>query len=253
MQIDYCSPPALVHASAHRPDHGYNTCAVPPGTRCATCGADTALIAPQAVHLAQIETPTTANHGDFFRFGSRHVCAGCAWLFNAGKGRPGNYLATPGRFELTVISLESVVEDKRPWLTVLRELQHLPADTPMTGVMTTDVKPRLWPRARLATRGAAGLYVHVPDWDISEWRQFDLNACLAAIDTMLPILAAGYAKASLWFGLLRDHARAARDPAQAMAWEAALRPIRQQPHFVPALVAAGVTKETKNGKSPRRA
>lgn len=252
MQNDCCSPSDLAWRSAGKPSHGYRTEKVPADTRCATCGAYTVLIDDQAVHLGEIETPTTANHADFFRFGSRHVCAGCAWLFNAGKGRPGNYVSVPGRFELTVISLESVVEDKRPWLTVLRDLQALPHDTPMTGVMTTDVKPRLWPRSRLATRGAAGLYVHVPDWDISEWRPFDLDACLSAIDTMLPVLAAGYAKASLFFGLMRDHARAARDPAQALRWEAELRQLREQPHFVPALIAAGVTKEAKHGKSPRK-
>lgn len=83
-------------------------------TVCATCAA----AITHGVPLTQIETPTTANHADYFRFGSKHVCPACAWLFDAGKGRPGNYIATPGRMEYAVISLESVVTDKRPWLRI---------------------------------------------------------------------------------------------------------------------------------------
>lgn len=250
MQKYCCSHTALAWGASGRPEHGYTLSVTPYGTRCATCGVDVYTVDEFAVHISDIETPTTANHADFFRFGSQHVCAACAWLFNAGKGRPGNYIATPNRFELTVISVESVVMDKRPWLTVLDELKKLPADTPVAGVMTTDVKPRLWPRVRLATRGAFGLYIHVPDWDVSEFRSFDLGECLRTIDTLLPMLAAGYAKASLFFGLLRDNARASRDPAQAMAWEALLQPLRTTPHFIPALIAAGVTKEVKNAIKP---
>lgn len=215
-------------------------------TVCATCAATIAAGVP----LAQIETPSTADHANYFRFGSKHVCAACAWLYAAGKGRPGNYIATPGRMEYTVISLESVVEHKRPWIEVLADIAELPAATVVAGVMTTDVKPRLWPRVRLATVGRFGLYVHAPDYDVSEWRQFSLAACLDLVDVMVEPLVAGYAKASLYHGLLRDHARASRDLARAMAWDSRLLPHRGQPHFLPALIAAGVTKEQKHDVKP---
>jgi hypothetical protein len=195
------------------------------------------------VRLAEIETPTTANHADYFRFGSQHACDACAWLYAAGKGRPGNYIATRTRMEHMVISLNSVVTDKRPWLAALTEIAVLPADTPIAGVMTTDVKPRLWPRVRLATIARFGLYVHAPDYDASEYRVFDLRACLSLIDMMLAPLDAGFAKQSLYHGLLRDHARTAKDPARALTWDATLAPQRGQPHFLPALIAAGVTKD----------
>lgn len=215
-------------------------------TLCATCAAPIT----SGVPLAQIETPTTANHADYFRFGSKHVCQACAWLYAAGKGRPGNYIATTGRMEYAVISLESVVTDKRPWIEVLADVAAMPPETPVAGVMTTDVKPRLWPRVRLATCGNFGLYVHAPDYDVSEWRGFSLAACLDLIGIMVKPLAAGYAKASLYHGLLRDYARASRDPARALAWDATLAPHRSQPHFLPALIAAGVTKETKQDVKP---
>lgn len=230
--------------AARRPDHPYDEESV--STICATCAATIT----SGVPLAQIETPTTANHADYFRFGSKHVCPACAWLYAAGKGRPGNYIATPDRMEYCVISLESVVEDKRPWIEVLADVAALPTDTPVAGVMTTDVKPRLWPRVRLATVDRFGLYVHAPDYDVSEWREFSLTDCLDLIGHMLHPLASGYAKASLYYGLLRDHARASRDPVRAMAWDASLAAHRGQPHFLPALIAAGVTKETKKDVKP---
>ena len=187
-------------------------------TVCATC----AIPITDGIPLSEIETPTTANHADYFRFGSKHVCHACAWLYAAGKGRPGNYIATPGRLEYAVISLESVVEDKRPWIEILQDLVAMPADTVVTGVMTTDVKPRLWPRARLATIGRFGLYVHAPEYDASEWVDFDLRACVGLIRLMTEPMMAGYAKASLYHGLLRDYARSTRDPLRALEWERAL-------------------------------
>lgn len=238
------SPSQHTWTVAGSPAHPYTE--EPASTVCATCAAPIT----SGVPLVQIETPTTANHADYFRFGSKHVCPACAWLFAAGKGRPGNYIATPGRMEYTVISLESVVADKRPWIEVLADVATMPPDAPVAGVMTTDVKPRLWPRVRLATVARFGLYLHAPDYDVSEYRDFSLPACLDLIGQMIAPLTAGYAKASLYHGLFRDHARTARDPARALGWDALLAPHRSQPHFLPALIAAGVTKETKRDVKP---
>jgi len=101
---------ATLHAwaAAGRPPPPYD--AAPAAGHCATCGAETTA----GVSLDQIETPTTSGHADLFRFGSQHVCPGCSWLFAAGKGRPGNYIAYGQRLEYTVISLESVVDHARP-------------------------------------------------------------------------------------------------------------------------------------------
>lgn len=225
--------------AAGQPAHPYKEEAI--SSRCATCGDSLAVGVP----LADIETPTMANHADYFCYGTKHVCRACAWFFTIGKGRPGNFLACGDRLEYLVISLESVVADKRPWLTALSELAGLPPETLVTGVMTTDVKPRLWPRARLATVGSFGLYVHAPDYDVSGWREFELSACIATIEVMRGPLRAGYAKTSLYHGLFRDYARACRDPAQAAEWDKHLARHRQAAHFLPALIAAGTTQEEK--------
>lgn len=54
--------------AAGRPDHGYASSDA--GGPCATCAAP---LASGAVALSEIETPTTANHADLFRFGARQV------------------------------------------------------------------------------------------------------------------------------------------------------------------------------------
>lgn len=211
---------------------------------CATCGSE---IEGDAVHVGEIDNPTFSNHADFFRFEGKHVCPACAWLYGAGKGKPGNYIATPESMEFTVISMDSVVASKRPWAIVLAELAGLPKATPVTGVMTTDVKPRLWPRARTATIGRFGLYIHCPDYDVSEWRNFDLSECLGIIEAISPMLAAGFSKASLWFGLFRDYTRTAKSIDAAWAWESQLITLRASPAFLPALIAAGVKKGEAHG------
>lgn len=231
------SAPYFAWVSSGEPDHGLGRDTV--SSVCACCGIEIEI----GVAIKAIESPTTSNHADFFRFNSAHVCDGCAWLFTSGKGKPGNYIATPRGIEYAVISLESVVEYKRPWLVILRELADMPGDTQVTGVMTTDVKPRLWPRSRLATVDSFGLYLHVGDYDVSEYRAFSLRACIDLIQFMTEPLTAGFTKASIYHGLLRDYARSSRNLSKTIEWEATLVQHRQKAHFMPALIAAGVTKE----------
>ncbi len=229
----------LAWRAAGNPSHGLP--AIEGAFVCATCAIET----PRCVPLDAIETPTTSDHANVFRHSRDGVCEGCAWLFMAGKGRPGNYVATPDGIEYTVISLESVVTDKRPWLPVLRELATLTPDTLVCGVMTTDVKPRLFHKTRIATVGAFGLYVHALDYDVSEFVAFDLRECITAIDTITAALRRGFAKRAVKFGLLTDYARAMAAPEETMDIERLLAPMRASPAFLPALIAGGVTKEDK--------
>ena len=221
------------------PPHPYSEDTI--DTWCATCGEPTSTGIP----LAQIETPTTSAHADLFRFGTRHVCPACAWLFAAGKGKPGNYMAVGDKYESLVISIDSVVTDKLPWRDALRKTAVMPPDTAIAGLMTTDVKPRLWPRVKLASVGHFGLYIHCPDYDVSEWRFFDLQECIALIDEIEEVLAIGFAKASAYYGLTRDYARTIRSPEKTLALESRLATQRQSPHFLPALIAAGVNRKEK--------
>lgn len=207
---------------------------------CATCAAEI----NQGVPIGKIENPTFSQHADFLRY-SKHVCSGCAWLYWAGKGKPGNFVAAGDSYQQLVISHESVVEDKEPWYTALQRIAQMPPETLACGVLTTDVKPRLWPRTKLSTVGNFGLYVHAPDYDLSAFVDFDLADCLSISELMRDPLVAGYSKTSIYHGLLTDFNRSSKDPAKSLGWESQLNQNRRNPAFIPALLISGVTKEEK--------
>lgn len=214
---------------------------------CATC----AVGIEQGVPISKIENPAFSQHADFMRY-SKHVCAGCAWLYWAGKGKPGNFIASGNQYQQLVISHESVVEDKEPWHTVLHRIAMMPTETLACGVLTTDVKPRLWPRTKLATVGNFGLYVHAPDYDLSAFIDFALADCLSISALMRDPLVSGYSKTSIYHGLLTDFARSSKDPASALGWETQLNQHRRNPAFIPALLISGVTKEDKKDVRSQR-
>ncbi len=232
----------LIWQSAGLPEQKHQT-EVAAG-RCMICGTE---IDGRAVPVKRIIKSTTVGDSQLFRFRqATHFCIPCAWLMEIGKGRPGNFIASePTGFELAVISVESVVQDKRPWLHIVRDLVKLPPETPITGVLTTDVKIRLWHRCQIATIGDFGLYIHALDYDVSEWRRFDLDDLCRTIADLIPILRAGYAKSAIYHSLFNDYKRASRDPAETLRLESTLARLRNRPEFLPALLMAGVTKEEK--------
>lgn len=209
---------------------------------CGTCG--TLIFAnDRAVAISSIDNKAFSERHESFKYPSLYICQACAWLYGAGRSKPGNFFCTPGQFEQTVISLDSVVEDKRPWLHVLKEAVSFPSSTPCAGVLTTDVKPRLWPRAQMSSIGNFGLFVHAPDYDTSHFISFDLQECLQIIELVRPALLAGFAKASLYHGLLRDYQRFFKNPETALSVEQSISELRKSPAFLPAILMAGVTKE----------
>jgi len=52
---------------------------------CATCASEIS----GGVPISKIENPTFSQNADYLRFGT-HVCQACAWLYWAGKGKPGS-------------------------------------------------------------------------------------------------------------------------------------------------------------------
>lgn len=207
---------------------------------CATCAIEIS----SGIPINKIENPTFSQNADFLRFGA-HVCQACAWLYWAGKGKPGNFIAAGDKYSHLVISHESVVEDKEPWHSLLHRISTYADDAIICGVLTTDVKPRLWPRTKLATIGNFGLYIHAPDYDISTFINFDLYKCLEISGLMKAPLISGYSKSSIYHGILSDYARSSKDIECAMRMESKLSTCRADPAFLPALLISGVTKEEK--------
>lgn len=213
------------------------------GSICSTCGDD---ICGSGALVSSFDNSSFSERQESFRYKSKHVCIGCAWLYGAGPSKPGNFFSTSSRYEQTVMSTDSVVKDKRPWMDVLREAAQLPPETLCTGVLTTDVKPRLWPRAQVASIGSFGLFVHAPDYDVSSWIDFDLIECLDTINIVLPALELGFAKTSLYHGLLRDFGRFSKHQDESLAMEYAISEVRGSPAFLPAILIAGITKKGRN-------
>lgn len=197
---------------------------------CATCGQHTR----QAVNQNDINNPTFSQHGDFLK--GEWVCPACTFMYRQGKARPGNYLAIEGHgFNYLAISAEG---DKKSWNEMLADLVKLPKNTKVTGVLTTDVKPRLFPRAQLATVGDFGLYIHAGDYDVSEYRDFDLDDCLQAIDLINEALSLKFTKGSIASNLFDYFKIATKDLAVTQDLELRLSKIRDNPAFIPALIIA---------------
>ena len=209
---------------------------------CATCGAPLEM----GVHHKRINSPTFSQHADYFRY-SNHVCVACAWLYGLGRARPGNFLVVGNRVWWPVISPDSETDDRPTWMRAFREASRMEARLPVTGVITTDVKPRLWPRARVASVSAFGIYVHAPEYDVSEWVEFDLARLIDAVDEIRHALKMGFSKTDVFLGLWRNFKRMKQWGKEGVEVEKKLSALRHEAYFVPALVAAGVKKEEKRG------
>lgn len=241
------SAPQLLWKNAGRPPHKYEE--EPYGGPCATCGADT----EHGVPTEEVNNPTFSNHADFFRYGT-HVCRACAWLYGDPKRAHRNVIALGGKILWPMISLDSATEERPSWREVFRRiLPGCPPDSFVCGVMTTDPKPRNWPHMRLSSAARPALYVHAPDYDTSCVIEIDPEALLSCMGAIEEALSLGFPKSRIYAGLLSDYARAKRNIKEVMRLEKALREIRKEEEFVPALLAAGLTKEEKERAKSGRA
>lgn len=216
---------------------------------CATCG----IALSAGVPLTQFVGETYSQPADFVGFGS-HVCGACAWWHSETKQRHRAWLVAGDTLWWPILSVETAAataDPQRPaWRDVLRHVATLPPATPLAGLLTSDPKPRLWPRVRASTVGRALLYVHStgdksPVGEVSTLLALELPRLVACLDLMQPLLAAGWPKRVIWQGLLTDFTRASRAMVAALREEQALARVRALPEFAVALLAAGVTKEER--------
>ena len=177
----------------------------PCGGRCATCAIpiDAGVPFEPRRGAAGINNKTFYGHAEYARWGT-HVCAACAWLYGDPKRTHRGVLGVGGRGWWPTIS--KPVDGRPLWRDVLADVgaerSALSPETPMSGVLTTDTKPRLWPRAEAATIGSPGLYVHAPDYNWSQATRFDWSGIRAALAAVDAARAAGATKHAIWHGLL---------------------------------------------------
>lgn len=209
---------------------------------CATCG----LAITEGVSHQRINQESFSQQGDFFQYGS-HVCAGCAWLYTDAHSKHRSLLVVGDTLEWPLLSVDAAAESGRPsWLEALRRLDGLPPDTPQAGVLTTDPKPRFWPRMREGTAATPVLYVHAPDYDLSGRVRVPVSRLLLVADLVLAALALGFTKRTILHSLYHDYRRMLAAGPQAIAVEGALAEWRADPAFVPALLIAGLRKEERD-------
>ena len=233
------SAPQLIWRNSKEPAHKY----VEEDTEgyCATCAAPIST----GVGTEQINNPTFANHSEFFKFGT-HVCRACAWLYGDPKRTHRNVLAVGDELWWPMISRESATEERPSWMELFRRLENLPPETPMCGVLTTDPKPRNWPRMRLSTAQNPGLYIHAPDYDIAVFRVLDIATVLGISMHVRTALLAGFSKLDIYHGLTRNYKRFVKSYREVRYTESALKQYREMPEFVPALLVTQITKEEKD-------
>lgn len=249
------SAPQLLWSAAGEPAHKYLE-ETTDGS-CATCAAP---LDGLGISTEAVNNPTFSSHSEFFRYGT-HVCRACAWLYGDPKRTHRNVLALPGGVWWPMISVESATPSRPSWLEVLSRLTHCSPETPVAGVLTTDPKPRNWPRMRLSTVGAFGLYVHAPSFDVSEYRTLDLEALAEMTEPILAAQALGFtrytrrgksqAPGPIHSGLHRDYQRFREVYEEASELETALESARGQPEFVPAVLITQLTKAKKGVKDER--
>lgn len=250
MSVETLSAPHLIWRAAGEPAHKYAEEAY--AGPCATCGAS---CAGAGVNTEEVNSPTFANHAEFFKFGS-HVCRACAWLYGDPKRTHRNVLCVGDELWWPMISAESATEERPSWSDLFFQIYSQPEwtpDAPFCGVLTTDPKPRNWPRMRLCTVTRPGLYVHAPDYDVSEYRTFDAQSLIGIEDAVREALLLGFSKQRIYTGLLSDYAKAKKNMKEVMKLEEEFREYRKTPEFVPALLIAQVTKEEKDAFASKRA
>lgn len=232
----------LIWQNADEPGHKYHEESY--GGPCATCSAYTEI----GIGTGQINNKTFSNHSEFFKFGT-HVCPACAWLYGDPKRAHRNVLAVGDELWWPMIGVDSATEERPSWLDLLTTLpDDFDGDESQCGVLTTDPKPRNWPRMRLGTAHRTALYVHAPDYDTAG--AVVLDATLLVEELLPPIRTAqlaGFSKQRIYHGLLSDFTRTKKDPEGVMQLESELRKLRIWPEFVPALLVSGVKKEEKDG------
>jgi len=202
-------------------------------TVCSTCGIGIT----EGVHRKAIESVSYTQHADFHKF-SDYDCPACAWMHSYPKDNHRNILVAGDQLWWPMIGADSATEDRPHWQTVLREVAKLPGNTPVCGCLTTDPKPRLWPRYRLATVRDFGLYVHAPDYDQSGFVAFALERLFDCVEVVSYCLRKGFPKRVVFLGLWSDYKRASADINVTTEMELELNKWRSLPEFVPALLVS---------------
>lgn len=170
------------------------------------------------------------------------LCVACMWMFNEPKKAHINLIAFGEKIVFPMISWDTATNERPNWFHTLSELAKMPMQTSVSGVLTVDPKPRLWPMSELVTRSNFGLYVHNQDYNVSEFMRLDLDKILMIAEYLIDLIALKFSKRTLYSGILKDTPRVKKDIARFVKIETELKKLRKNKEFIPALMIAGVKK-----------
>jgi len=199
---------------------------------CATCGVTT----NTGVAIKTFATNTFSREADFLRFGDA-VCVPCAWMYSDPKRRHRSVLAIDDAICWPALGADSAIDGRPTWRAALDALLAAPSGSAVTGVLTTDPKPRLWPLTRITTAARPGLYVHSPDHDLSGFVALDPTSLAGDLGLVADALARGYSKRAVMLGL-PTHKAFGTSPTEGLRLERQLAPRRRDQAFVVAVLAS---------------
>lgn len=135
----------------------------------------------------------------------------------------------------------AALDPARPcWSDLMRAVWPTWRGAEVLILLTTDMKKRLWPRARVGVLGSAtALYLYDAGYHVAESRVVDWPALLACLDLVEEVYTAGFVKERIRHGLWSYHKMVEEvGIAQTVRWERALAGWRVRPEFLPALLIA---------------
>ena len=146
-----------------------------------------------------------------------------------------------------LISRSSATESEgRPcWSDLVRAVWPERRDQACVILLVTEMKKRLWPRARVGRLGSStALYVYDAGYDVAQSLNLDWESFLACLSLVEEVYSAGFVKANIREGLWGYYKKVQEvGYPQTRVWEDALVIWRRRPEFLPALLIAQKREE----------
>jgi len=217
----------------------------PAGTRCAMTGVEIAAGYP----ILALVSNATAEYLDTFRGNpGGYLCEAAARAFKAQRQTSRNALifADGTSYQPFIARASADKDPDRPcWSDLVREVWPARRGQECYIMLTTDMKKRLWPRARVGVLGSAtALYLYDSGLASAGVRLIDWPALLECLDLVEAVYTAGFVKDRIRYGLWSYHNKVQEvGIGQTREWEAALRAWRQRAEFDVALLIAQKREE----------
>lgn len=205
---------------------------------CATCAGN---LNGGAVHVKNLKGYSWGRQVSYLN-GSDYVCVACAFLHGQPKDGNRNLIAVGDELLFPMIGVDSATNDRPSWLQVWERLKNTDPTLPISAIITTDPKPKLWPMIQQVTLENFGCYIHQPDYNVSEFRLFSFAESCEFLPVIIDLITRKFSKRQIATSLLTDAKTLQKDPVFILSAESNLRLMRKSAAFLPTLTIAGVPK-----------